>query len=231
MMQPRISIILPVINEEETIGKVIDEIPQAALEQAGYVVQVVVADGNSTDRTRQIAEQKGATVIIEPRKGKGTAVLAALNSVDADFIFILDGDYTYPATYIPDMLALLDCNHVVIGSRLKGQREKGAMSRLNTIGNYLLSLLATVLYQKKISDVCSGYWGFKAEVLKGMDVMATGFELEVKLFSRLARKGYSITELPIYYRRRASRSKLNPLKDGIKIARILISRRFRKLAD
>ncbi len=231
MGQPRISIVLPTLNEEENIGRVIDEVPRQALEQAGYEVQVLVVDGNSADRTRQIAEQKGATVMVEPRKGKGTAVMAAISSVDSDFIFMIDGDYTYPATYIPDMLALLNHAPVVIGSRLKGWREKGAMSILNTVGNRILSLLATVLYQRKISDVCTGYWGFKAEVLKDLSIMATGFELEVELFSRLVSKGYSIAELPIYYRRRANPAKLNPFRDGMRIAWALIARRFRKPVD
>ena len=229
MSQPEILIMLPTLNEEQTIGRVIDEIPRQALEEAGYTVQVLVVDGNSTDRTREIAEQKGASVIVEPRKGKGIAVTTALSSVDADFIFMLDADYTYPAGYIPDMLKLLTNHHAVIGSRLKGRREKGAMSRLNLVGNHLLSLLATVLYRRKISDVCTGFWGFRGEVVKSLKLRATAFDLEAELFSQLTRKGYSIAELPIYYRRRASRPKLRPLRDGFRIGWALITKRFRRL--
>jgi glycosyltransferase involved in cell wall biosynthesis len=228
MSQPKIAVILPTLNEEQTIGQVIDEIPRQALEQAGYAIQVLVVDGKSTDRTSQIAEQKGARVIVEPRKGKGIAVTTALRVVDADFIFMLDADYTYPASYIPDMLKLLANHHVAIGSRLKGRREPGAMSRLNLIGNHLLSLLATVLYQRKISDVCTGYWGFRAEVVKSLRLRATAFDLEAEMFSQLIRKGYSIAELPIYYRRRVSRPKLRPLRDGAKIGWALITRRFQR---
>jgi len=231
MSQLKISIILPTLNEEEAIGKVIDEIPRQDLEQAGYAVQVLVVDGNSTDRTRQIAEQKGASVIVEPRKGKGVAVTTALSSVEADFIFMLDADYTYPSRYIPDMLKRLTNHHAVIGSRLRGQRERGAMSRLNLIGNHLLSLLATVLYQRKISDVCTGFWGFRTEVVKSLRLRATAFDLEAEMFSQLARKGYSIAELPIYYRRRATCPKLRPLRDGIKIGWALITKRFRRRND
>jgi len=229
--QPKIVVILPTLNEEQTIGKVIDEIPRPVLEQAGYAVQVLVVDGNSTDRTRQIAEQKGASAIVEPRKGKGIAVTTALSSVDADFIFMLDADYTYPPGYIPDMLKLLTDHHAVIGSRLKGRREKGAMSRLNLIGNRLLSLLATVLYQRKISDICTGFWGFRGEVVKNLDLRATAFDLEAELFSQLARKGYFIAELPIDYRRRASPPKLRSLRDGTRIGWALITRRFRRLSE
>jgi glycosyltransferase involved in cell wall biosynthesis len=226
MSRPQIAIILPALNEEETIGKVIDEIPKQALEKAGYSVQVVVVDGNSTDRTRQIAEEKGASIIVERRKGKGIAVATALGSVEADFIFMLDADYTYPSGYIPDMLKLLDDHHAVIGSRLKGHREEGAMSRLNLVGNYLLSLIATVFYWRRISDVCSGLWGFRGEVVKALSLRATAFDLEAEIFSQLARRGYSIAELPIYYRRRSSLPKLRSLRDGTRIGWALITRRF-----
>ncbi|MCK4785319.1 MAG: glycosyltransferase [Desulfobacteraceae bacterium] len=231
MAKPKVTIILPALNEEKAIGKVIDEIPKSALEKAGYIVQVLVADGNSTDQTRKIAERKGADIIIEPRRGKGVAIKTALKTVDADYIFMIDADYTYPASYIPDMLTLLQEYSVVMGSRIRGKRERGAMTRINTIGNHLLSLLATILYQKRVSDVCTGYWGFQSGVLKGLDVKATGFELEARLFSRLARKGYSIAEIPVNYRKREGQPKLNPLKDGSRIAWTLIKRRFQKITD
>lgn len=228
MSQLKVSIILPALNEEETIGKVIDEIPRQALEGKGYDVSVLVVDGNSTDRTREIAEDKGAQVIIEPRKGKGRAVRTAFEQVKADFIFMLDADYTYPATYIPDMLDILQHGcPVVIGSRLKGKREEGAMSRLNVVGNRLLSLMATIVYQRRTSDVCTGCWGFRAEVVKSLSLRATGFDLEADLFSQLARKGYSIAEIPIYYRRRPTPAKLSSLKDGLKIGWRLLANRFK----
>jgi len=92
-------------------------------------------------------------------------------------------------------------------------------------------LLATVIYQRKISDLCTGYWGFRAEVVKSLSLKASGFELEAELFSQLVRKGYSITELPIYYRRRPNPPKLRSLQDGIKIGWTLLTRRFQKLTD
>ncbi len=231
MAKPKVTIILPALNEEKTIGKVIDEIPISDLEKAGYIIQVLVADGNSTDQTRKIAERKGADIVIEPRKGKGVAIKTALKSVDADYVFMIDADYTYPASYIPDMLTLLQEYSVVMGSRMTGKREKGAMTRINTIGNYLLSLLATIVYQKRVSDVCTGCWGFQSKAIVGLDVKATGFELEARLFSRLARKGFSIAEIPIYYRKREGQAKLRPLRDGSRIAWTLIKRRFQKITD
>lgn len=225
--QPRVSVILPTLNEEATIGKVIDEIHQQALARNGYDVDILVVDGNSPDRTREIAKQKGAAVIIEPRKGKGRAMQAAFQAVDADFVFMIDADYTYPATYIPEMLDLLrDGSNVVIGSRLKGKIEKGAMSPLNIIGNRLLTLMARILYRDKTSDLCTGFWGFRGEVLKDLNLSANGFDFEADLFIQISRRGHSIAHVPINYRRRPTKQKLNSFKDGFKIGWKLIRDRF-----
>lgn len=226
MKKHSICIILPSLNEELAVGKVIDEIPRQTLESEGYQVDVVVVDGNSSDRTGQIAREKGVRVIIEPRRGKGRAVRTALAEVRADFIFMLDADYTYPATYIPDMLKILEDFPVVIGSRLKGKREKGAMGRLNLAGNYLLTWLANILYRTKISDLCTGYWGFRGEVIANVNLLSEGFQLEAELLTQFAKKGYAIAEIPIHYRRREGKAKLSGLKDGIKIGWMLLVRRF-----
>ncbi len=232
MKEHIICIILPTLNEELTIASVIDEIPRHVLQEEGYRVDIVVVDGRSSDRTRQIAHEKGARVILEPRRGKGRAVRTALKLVKADYIFMLDADYTYPATYICDMLRFLQGGSpVVIGSRLSGRREKGAMRRLNLIGNYLLTLMANILYQTRITDLCTGYWGLRAEVIPNLHLSSDGFQFEAELFTQLARKGYHIAQLPIYYRRRATESKLNPIKDGFRIGWILITKRLHRLAD
>ena len=225
--QPRVSVILPALKEEATIGKVIDEIPRQALAQLGYDVSILVVDGNSPDRTREIAKQKGAAIIIESRKGKGRAMQTAFQAVDADFVFMLDADYTYPATHILDMLDLLqDDSNVVIGSRLEGKIEKGAMSRLNIIGNRLLTLMAKILYRGKTSDLCTGFWGFRGEVLKDLKLSADGFDFEADLFIQISRGGHSIAQVPIVYRRRPTKQKLNSLRDGFKIGWKLIKDRF-----
>ena len=222
-----ISIILPALNEEETIGRVIDEIPREAMESNGYRVEIVVVDNNSTDRTREIAQEKRAKVIVEPVKGKGRAVRTAFELVDGVFIFVLDADYTYPATYIPQMLEMLQEEYdVVLGSRLKGQRERGAMSRFRLVGNHLLSFIASMLYGTRISDLCTGYWGFCRVAIEGLKLDATGFELEANMFAEIAKKGYRIAEVPILYRRRPSPSKLSSLKAGFRIGQTLVKKRF-----
>ena len=228
MHRREVSIILPALNEEESIGKVIDEIPKEDMEEKGYRVEILVVDNNSTDRTKEIAEEKGARVIVEPAKGKGRAVRRAFASVSGDFIFILDADFTYPATHIPEMLEVLqEGDDVVLGSRLKGQRDKGAMRRLNVVGNRLLAFMANMLHRTRISDICTGYWGFRREVVEALELDAIGFEIEANIFVEIAKKGCRIGELPVSYRRRLSPAKLASLRDGFKIGRTLIAKRFR----
>ena len=227
MKVPTIDIILPALNEAETIGLVIDEIPKERLEESGYAVRVVVVDNGSSDDTAQIAKERGAELIVEPRPGKGMAMMTGFKACDTDFVFMIDADYTYPAIYIPEMLdQLQDGFKVVIGSRLKGKIEKGAMSRLNIIGNHLLTLMANILYQGKTSDLCTGFWGFHGEVLKDLKLSADGFDFEANLFIQISRSGHSIAQMPITYRRRPTKQKLNSLRDGFKIGWRLIRDRF-----
>jgi len=225
--QPRICVIIPALNEEETIGMVIDDIPRQAVEAKGYEVEVLVVDNGSTDRTGQIAGDRGARVVVEPRLGKGRAMRTALMLAKADFIFMLDGDYTYPPGYITEMLDLLvETYPVVIGSRLKGQLEKGSMSQLNVIGNRLLTLMANILYRTRVSDVCTGYWGLRGEVIPKLKLSANGFDFEAELFSQVTKNGYQIGEVPVHYRRRKTPPKLRSLADGVKIGWALIMKRF-----
>ena len=229
MLLTEVSIIIPALNEEETIGKVIGEVPKRELEKKGYKVEILVVNNNSADRTEGIAKEKGAKVILEPGRGKGRAVRTGFESASGDFIFILDADYTYPATYILRMLEVLQEGHdVVIGSRLRGQMKEGAMSRMNLVGNRFLSFIANILYGTRISDLCTGYWGLTRRVIEDIELDAKGFEFEANMFAEIVKKGYSIAEVPIYYRRRTTPPKLNSLKDGFKIGWTLLTKKFRR---
>ncbi len=223
-----VCVILPALNEEGTIGMVIDEIPVKEMEGRGYKVDVMVVNNGSNDRTEEVAREKGARIIWEPRRGKGMAIRAGFEAMSCDYAFILDSDYTYPAGHIPQMLEILEegCD-VVMGSRLRGCMAEGAMTPLNLVGNHLLALMTNVLYGTKISDPCTGCWGLRAEVVKQLKLEARGFDIEVNMLTEIARNGYRITEVPIDYRRRGTRTKLNSLRDGFRIGRTLVRRRFR----
>ena len=187
-----------------------------------------VIDGRSIDHTREIAVQKGAQVITEERCGKGAALQKAFQAVDADYVIVVDGDDTYPIGVATEMTRLLQTHDVVIGSRLKGSIEPGAMTRLNVLGNTLLTLLARALFSISVTDVCTGLWGYRGDAIRRLELEAQGFDIEADMYSECARKGLRIAEIPIHYRARKDQPKLSSLRDGVKIGLFLCKRRLRR---
>lgn len=226
-------VLLPAFNEEETIGKVIDEIPFERLRNNGYEVKIVVVNGPSTDRTEEIAKKKGAIVYNIAKGGKARDVKHALNMIDFhyDYLVMLDSDYTYPPEHVYEIIKELEKYDVVLGSRLRGKIENGAMPKVNRLGNWGLSLMATILYGKRVTDVCTGMWGFRKHVLDKIEIDADDFDLEANLYAEVTKKGFKLGEVPINYRKRPNKPKLgngNPwgaVKTGLKIGWYLIRRR------
>jgi dolichol-phosphate mannosyltransferase len=216
-----VAVVIPTLNEERSIGKVIDSVPVADLLKNGLKTAVYVIDGRSTDTTREIAVEKGATLILEERKGKGLAVQTAFKAITADYAIMVDGDDTYPIEMVMEIIRLLKKYDVVIGSRLKGTIEPGAMSKLNVVGNTLLTLLARALFSINITDVCTGLWGYRGDAIRRLELEAHGFEIEADMFGECARKGLRIAEIPIRYRARTDQAKLSSLRDGLKIGAFL----------
>ena len=223
----RITILLPTLNEEENIRQVINDLPIMDLKSRGYDVNVLVVDGQSTDMTREIAEEQGANVILQDGRGKGDGVRKAFSHADTDYLFMLDADGTYPSSYILQMLKKLEKgDDIVLGSRMEGEIQEGAMTSTNYFGNRMLTLLANALYGTRISDVCTGLWGFNSKVIKGLDLNSNHFEIEAEMFATAVKNKYKISEIPINYRRRGETPpKLSPTC-AISIARKLVARKF-----
>jgi len=217
-----VAIVIPTLNEERSIGRVIERIPISDLSKDGFETTPYVVDGRSIDATREIAERKGARIIFDEGNGKGAAIRTAFSAVDADYLIMVDGDDTYPVEVVREMVQHLQTHDVVVGSRLNGTIEPGAMTRLNIVGNKLLTLLAHVLFQAKISDLCTGLWGFRSDAVRRFELAASGFELEADLLAECMLKECRIAEIPITYRARQDRPKLASLKDGWKIGLHLI---------
>jgi dolichol-phosphate mannosyltransferase len=216
-----VSVLLPTLNEESNIEKVIREV-SSVLPDA----EIVVIDGLSTDKTVEIAKRLGARIILERQKGKGVAIKKAFAEVDSDYILMIDADLTYPVGEMPRFLELLKEYDVVMGSRFKGKFEEGSMPFVNGIGNMLISLWATVLYLKPVSDICTGMWGFRKKAYKGIVITAQTFELECNMFAQSVKKGFKIIETPITYSKRGGASKVR-LIDGVKDCWLLLKERFR----
>ncbi len=234
-------VLVPALDEERGIGLVLDSIPFEALQDMGCEVSVLVVDGDSADATREIAEGKGAHVFIQSGHGKGNGVRQAFGRIvrhqwDARYlhhrqsVVMVDADGTYPVEDIPLFVDALRAGHdIVMGSRFLGHIEPGAMSNLNKLGNRVLSLFARVLFRIRVTDVCTGMWGFSEEFLQQCDLQARGFDIEAEIFASAAFLGARITEVPIAYRVRQGEPKLIPLRTGGRIAARLFRKRLEAL--
>mgnify|MGYP001204239803 CR=1 FL=1 len=230
---PDILVLLPARNEEEGIGEVIDRIPIRKISERGFETMVMVVDGNSTDSTCEIARSKGAKVLLQGDSiGKGNGVRECLEFIDKskeinpEIIVMLDSDATYSPEDIPRFIDALKENDVVWGSRLKGAMEKNAMSNVNKLGNIILSLSASIIHFKRTTDLCTGFWGFRANSLFNLNLVAKDFSLEADIFASVSRAKLKTLEIPIDYAHREGQSSLTWYIDGPKILLMIIRRRF-----
>src|SRR2546421_10997011 len=176
-----LSILLPALNEEDGVEAVMKRI-STTLQRGGLSYSVYLLDGQSTDQTRAVAMKLGAEVFVQSGHGKGFAFREYVPKIKEVFTDLLDSDGTYPPEAIPELVAALkDESPVVLGSRLRGSINEGAMSGLNYAGNVLLSWFASVLFATPISDVCSGMWAFVSDRLKALNLPANGFDLEADI--------------------------------------------------
>ncbi|MDG6220402.1 MAG: glycosyltransferase family 2 protein [Candidatus Thermoplasmatota archaeon] len=232
MPNKKVTVLLPALNEERSIRKVINEIPLKALEERSYSTEIVVVDGHSVDRTLEIAAEMGAKCLRQPNKGKGDAVRHAFKHFEGDYLFMLDADSTYPPHHIMEMLPILETGkaHVVMGSRLRGQMTPGSMSRMNLLGNKILTGTANLLFSKgmKISDLCTGMWGFQGDVIQNLASIldAQGFDIEAEMYIESKKRGFNIIEVPIDYDRRDGPSKLGSMRDGARIFSRILREKF-----
>src|SRR6267143_5265 len=217
----KVSVVIPTLNEGDSIGAVIDEIPKGVLE-------ILVVDGNSTDGTQEIARARGARVIVEPRKGYGRAYKTGFLEAKGEIIATLDGDLTYPAPRIGEFAALLEREGLdfITCDRLSTLRKE-AMSRAHRVGNFVLSLTARIFFSAPIKDSQSGMWIFRRSLLKDVTLVSDGmaFSEEFKIEALRARPG-RCREIPIDYRVRVGEAVLSRWKDGIANLRFLFAKRF-----
>lgn len=217
-----ISIVMPSMNEEGTIGICIKK-SLAVIDNYKFEGEIIVVD-NSTDRTAEIAESMGA-IVIKPVKGYGNAYIAGLSCSIGDYIAIVDTDNTYDILELPKFFDLLISGDAdfVIGSRLKGNIKKGAMPLLHQyIGNPLLTWILNLLFKTRISDAHCGMRAFTRDALNKMNIRTRGMEMASEMVIEAADKGLRIREVPITYYVRDAQSKLRSFQDGWRHLRFMI---------
>ena len=206
-----VCVLIPTLNEAETIGSVIEEFSDHGFEN------ILVVDGDSADGTAAIAEDRGARVVTQSGQGKGQAVREAMNYVDAPYVLMLDGDATYRAADADAMLNPLFAGRAehVIGDRF-ADMEDGAMSRLNRFGNRIINGGFRWIHGRELGDILSGYRAFTRESMERLNLDATGFGIETELAVECVKHGVPTEVVPITYKARPDESETNlsPFRDG-----------------
>lgn len=224
----KVSIIIPVYNEENTIRELLCRVTERKL--PGWEKEVVVIDDGSTDQTRkELMRWKGrCTVLFQPRNmGKGSAVIRGFTVATGSIVLIQDADLEYSPDDYPALLAPFDNPHVTVvyGSRFLGPHLSTMF--LYALGNKFVTLLTNILYNTNITDMETGYKVFRRNVLRGLDVQATRFDFEPEFTAKILKAGHQIYEVPIsYYGRKFSEGKKLTWRDGVKAVLVLLRYRF-----
>lgn len=191
-----ITVIVPVLNEEKSIGLVIDELLSIGIRKEN----ILVVDGGSFDKTFEIAMSRGVRVVHQEGQGKAMAIATGLKYVGTPYVVVMDGDYTYPASYIPRLLSLAKSRNcdLVIGARTLSKRSQSLIFKL---GNKMLTLMFNLLYGVRVKDVLSGMYLARRDKLLEVGFEMKGFSIEVEIVSHFANLA-TVCEEPIEYRPR-----------------------------
>jgi len=211
---PRVAVIIPALNEEESIGLVLRAIPPLA-------ARVIVVDNGSTDRTAEEARGAGVIVVREERKGYGYACLRGMMEAgDADIVVFLDGDYSD----FPEEMGLLiapiaeDKADLVIGSRIRGRRERGALPPQSVVANIVFSRVLRLLFGLRVTDI-GPFRAVRSDCLLSLDMREGTYGWTLEMMVKAARRSLRVVEVPVSYRRRIGRSKVTgSLRASLKAA-------------
>jgi len=214
------SIVVPCHNEEESIQKVIQSIPQE-------IDEIIVVDNNSTDKTAMIASRLGARVIFEGGRGYGKALKTGFQNARGDIIITFDGDGQHPAGKILEMVRYLEEKKLDFLSGKRFPVDSSSLSFTRIFGNKLLTFSVNILFNLKIRDSQSGMWVFRRKVNEKIilesDGMALSEEIKIKV---CLHPSLVFGEYPIPYHQRTGNSKLSVVKDGLKNLFLLLRLRL-----
>jgi glycosyltransferase involved in cell wall biosynthesis len=226
----KVSIVIPAINEERGIGKTIDAIDTTSFTKQHWDLEIVLVDGDSKDRTREIATKKGAVVIIEKRKGYGRAYKTGLAQATGDIIVTGDADATYPFDRVHEYIQLLqDTKLDFITTDRFAELKHGSMSLKHRFGNLMLALTVNILYFVMIKDSQSGMWIFRRaalEKIQPLEAFNNGMpfseEIKIEMFTT---RWLKAREIPSTLYAREGQVKLESFKDGWKNLKFLFKKR------
>jgi glycosyltransferase involved in cell wall biosynthesis len=222
---PKISVIVPTLDEEEAIGQVLMDVPR------NMVDELIVVDG-STDATPKIAESLGAKIVTECRRGYGRALQSGIDKSVGDVLVYIDGDNSYDAKDIPRVVEPIlkgECD-VVLGNRFSRKMQPRAMSLLNRIGNHAISLVFSVFFAKRVRDTQCGLRAVRKQTLDWNHYDDYGMPYVTEQLIRLVKQRARVRSVPVAYRPRVGRTKLSAWTDGFRILKVIVRERFRRSA-
>lgn len=227
----KISVILPTLNEEQGIGQTIDDINTTYFKKKGWDLEIIIVDGDSTDKTREIAKRKGAKVIVEKRKGYGRAYKTGMPQAMGDIIVTGDADATYPFDYIHTYIQqLIDEKLDFMTTDRFSKLHHGSMSVKHYFGNMILAYTLKLLFFINLRDSQSGMWIFQKNALQKIqplsefnDGMPFSEEMKIEMFTN---KNIQSIEIPSLLRARAGDVKIESFSDGWKNFKFLFKKRI-----
>lgn len=216
---PDIAVIIPCLNEQETISRVIRDFKNALKN-----LHIVVVDNGSTDNTISYAKKLGATILFEPMRGKGNAVRRAFALVEAEVYILVDGDDTYDASIAQEMVDLLNKNKLDMVVAIRNTVNRKAFRTFHKSGNRMFNKLFRAFFGKKFNDIFSGYRVLSRRFVKSFPAISNGFELETELCVHSINLKLPVAEISSDYKQRpvGSSSKLKTITDGFKILTSMI---------
>jgi len=222
-LDPALSVVMPTLNEEEGIAECIERIKNG-IEAFGITTEIIISD-SSTDRTPEIARERGARVVEPDEPGYGYAYRYAFERTRGDYIAIGDADTTYDFEALPRLLGPVvngDAD-MVMGSRLDGEIKPSAMPRLHQyIGNPMLTKFLNIFYGAGVSDAHSGFRVFSQEAWETLDCTTTGMEFASEMIMEAGEKDLTIEEVPITYHEREGEATLESFRDGWRHVRFML---------
>jgi glycosyltransferase involved in cell wall biosynthesis len=221
MKHPKISVIIPAYNEESSIGKVLDDIPE-------YVSEKIVVSNNSSDKTKEVAKKHGAVVLSENKRGYGYACLKGMQYLSEkqskpDIVVFLDGDYSdYPEKLTQIIAPIIENNiDFVIGTRVKRLREKGSMTLPQIFGNWLATTLMKVMYGAKFTDL-GPFRAIKYDKLLALNMQDKTYGWTIEMQLKAIQHALTYVEVSVPYRNRIGVSKVSGTLKGAIFAGVKI---------